>query len=199
MRTAIKSEQKQAVDSVHPQLPDADLREENRALRDQIEAQQRQIAAYEKLIRLYEEAERLAKIQHFAPSSEKSRFQFNLFDEAELEEALSDLEQQIESAEAAEQGKKKTPRKKREGFSPELPRVRVELTLTDEEKAGAVNSFFSKVKEELDIIPAQARVIEYWQEKAVFGEEIGENTIISVSRVIQNSPVVVIENSSPVL
>ena len=182
MQTAIKREQKQAVDSVHPQLSESDLREENLALRVQVEAQQRQIAAYEKLIRLYEEAERLSKIQRFAPSSEKSKFQFNLFDEAELEEALSDLEQQIERAEEAEQGKKKKPRKKREGFSPDLPRVRVELTLTDEEKAGAVNIFFSKVKEELDIIPAQARVIEYWQEKAVFGEEIGENTIISARR-----------------
>ena len=49
--------------------------------------------AYEKLLRLYEEAERLAKIQRFAPSSEKSKFQVNLFDEAELEQAIDDLDQ----------------------------------------------------------------------------------------------------------
>ena len=31
-------------------------------------------------------------------------------------------------------------------------------------------------KEELDIVPAQARVLEYWQEKAVF-DEAGESRI----------------------
>ncbi len=38
------------------------------------------------------------------------------------------------------------------------------------------------MKKELDIIPAKAQVIEYWQEKAVFGEEIGENQIVSTAR-----------------
>ena len=151
--------------------------------KDQIIAEQeRKIACYEKLIKLYEEAERLAKLKQFGQSSEKSKFQFQFFDEAELEQAIDDLDQQIAKEEAAEQGKKKKPRKKREGFSPDLPRVRVELTLTDEEKAGAVNTFFSKIKEELDIIPARGQVIEYWQEKAVFGEEIGKNRMISAER-----------------
>ena len=47
-------------------------------------------------------------------------------------------------------------------------RVQIHLRLSDEEKQGATKTFFTKVKEELDIIPAQARVLEYWQEKAVF-------------------------------
>jgi transposase len=143
-----------------------------------IKQQEERIVRYEKLLKLYEEAERLSKIQRFCPSSEKSKFQFQFFDEVELELTIDELDQQIEEEEASEQGKKKKPRKKREGFSPDLPRVRIDLTLTDEEKVGAVNTFFSKVKEELDIIPAQAQVIEYWQEKAVFGEEIGENQIV---------------------
>jgi len=154
--------------------------------KDQIIAEQkRKIAGYEKLLKLYEEAERLSKLKRFGQSSEQSRFQFNIFDEAELEEALGDSEQAIDKAEV-EQGeaKPKKPRKKREGLNPNLPRVRVELTLSAEEKAGATNTFFSKVKEELDIIPAQAQVIEYWQEKAVFGEAIGENTIVSAQRPI---------------
>jgi transposase len=135
-----------------------------------------------KVLALREEQLRLAALRKFAPSSEKSKFQLQLFDEVELEQALDDLDQQIEKEEAADPGKKKKPRKKREGFSPDLPRVRVELTLTDEEKADAVNTFFTKVKEELDIIPAQAQVIEYWQEKAVFGKETGENQIIPAQR-----------------
>tara|TARA_R110000764_G_scaffold54744_1_gene119358 strand:- start:1997 stop:2161 length:165 start_codon:yes stop_codon:yes gene_type:complete len=41
----------------------------------------------------------------------------------------------------------------------------VELRLTEAEKIGATSTFFSKVKEELDIVPAKVRVLEYWQEK----------------------------------
>jgi len=171
------------------------LLEENRLLKaqvQQLESQfkdrvvdyEKQLQGYEALIKLYEEAERLAKIQKFAASSEKSKFQFDVFDEAELEQALSDLEDQIDTEEAQQENRpaRKKSRKKRTGFSPDLPRVRVELTLSDEEKAGATNTFFSRVKEELDIIPAQAQIIEYWQEKAVFGDEIGENTIVSAKR-----------------
>ena len=48
--------------------------------------------------------------------------------------------------------------------------MQIFITLSDEEKAGAISTFFTKVKEELDIIPAQVRVLEYMQEKAVFLE-----------------------------
>jgi transposase len=50
--------------------------------------------------------------------------------------------------------------------------VQIFITLSDEEKAGAITTFFSKVKEELDIIPAQVRVLEYMQGKAVFLEPV---------------------------
>ena len=104
-----------------------------------------------------------------ARSSEKLPFQGDFFDEAELEQALSDVEQQL--AEAGEPPRNKPKRKKREGFSDKLPRVRVDLPLSDADKAGASRTFFTKVKEELDIVPAKAQVIEYWQEKAVFEDE----------------------------
>ncbi len=182
MQSAINSQQKQPLDVNDLTLQVSQLQAENRLLETQLEAKKRQLQEYEKLIKLYEEAERLAKIQRFGPGSEKSKFQFQFFDEVELEQALDDLDQQIAKEEAAESGKKKKPRKKPEGFSPNLPRVRVELTLSEEEKAGAINTFFTKVKEELDIIPAKQQVIEYWQEKAVFGEEIGEHQIISAER-----------------
>jgi transposase len=56
--------------------------------------------------------------------------------------------------------------------------------LSEEEKAGASQTFFAKIKEELDIIPAQARVIEYWQEKAVFDEPDGSQRIETAMRPI---------------
>ena len=135
------------------------------------------IAEQQKLLRLMEEKLRLAKLQRFGASSEKLAFQGDFFDEAELEAALSDLEQQLPDDQTPPQ----RPRKKRTGFSDKLPRVRVELTLTKEEKQGAVKTFFTKVKEVLDVIPAQAQVIEYWQEKAVFDTDT-EQQIIAAQR-----------------
>ena len=134
-----------------------------------------------KLLKLMEEKLRLARQKRFGASSEKLPFQGDLFDEAELEAALADIEQQIQEQEKAP-GKR--PRKKREGFSDKLPRVRVELSLSEEEKAGARQTFYAKVKEELDIIPAKARVIEYWQEKAVFDQPDGTQRIEAASRPI---------------
>ncbi len=55
------------------------------------------------------------------------------------------------------------------------------MCLSDEEKAGARTTFFSKVKEELAFIPAQLKVIEYWQEKAVFDRD-GEEFIVAARR-----------------
>ena len=128
------------------------------------------------LLKLLEEKLRLSRLQRFGASSEKLSFQCDFFDEAELEVALSDLEAQL-----PEDPSPKKPRKKRKGFSDQLPRIRVELVLTDEEKAGATKTFFTKVKEELDIAPAQARVLEYWQEKAVF-EQGGEQQMVAAQR-----------------
>ncbi|MEJ2042132.1 MAG: transposase [Reinekea sp.] len=132
-----------------------------------IQSQSKQLQAQAKLIQLLEEKLRLAQLKRFAASSEKMPCQIDFFDEAELEVSLSDLED-AESNEAPKAAPRK--RKKRDGFSEDLPRVRIDLSLSDDEKAGAERTYFSKVKEELDIIPAQARVLEYWQEKAVFPE-----------------------------
>ncbi len=137
------------------------------------------LKAKDKLVKLLEEELRLARQRRFGSSSEKLSFQGDFFDEAELEQALGDIEQQL--AEAGEPPPK-PPRKKRDGFSEKLPRVRVDIALSDEEKAGASRTFFTKVKEELDIVPAKAQVIEYWQEKAVFENEGGEQHIQAASR-----------------
>lgn len=133
----------------------------------------------QKLLKLLEEQLRLAHQKRFGASSEKLPFQGDFFDEAELEQALSDIEQAL--AEAGEPPAK-PKRKPRIGFSDKLPRVRVDLKLSEEEKAGASRTFFTKVKEELDIVPAKSQVIEYWQEKAVFEDEHGEQRIAAAQR-----------------
>ncbi len=138
------------------------------------------IAEQQKLLKLMEEQLRLAKQKRFGSSSEKLPFQGDFFDEAELEVALNEIEAQLQDAD--EGAPAKPPRKKRKGFSDKLPRIRVELPLSDEEKVGASKTFYTKVKEELDIVPAQARVIEYWQEKAVFDHENGEQTFLAAVR-----------------
>ena len=48
-------------------------------------------------------------------------------------------------------------------------------------KSGPAKVFFTKVKEELQFIPAQLKVLEIWQEKAVF-ERDGEEVIIAANR-----------------
>ncbi len=42
-------------------------------------------------------------------------------------------------------------------------------------------TFFTKVKEELEFIPAQVKVLEYWREKAVFDND-GEDVIVAAQR-----------------
>lgn len=85
-----------------------------------------------------------------------------MFDEAEQE---ADTEV-LENTPPTEPKKKaKTGRKP---FSKNIPRVPVFIDLTDEEKEGATKLFYTKVKEELDIVPAKVQILEYFQEKAIF-------------------------------
>ena len=130
-------------------------------------------------IALLEEKLRLATIQKFAAKSEKLAYQIDLFDEAELDLAIADITGQLpdEPVPAAN-----TKKKRKRGFSDSLTRVRIELTLTGAEKEGAARTFFTKVKEELEYIPAQLNVLEYWQEKAVFNGTHGQDLIIAAQR-----------------
>ena len=136
-------------------------------------------------ILLLEELLRLRKIQKFTASSEKMPFQIALFDEAELESAIDDLLDQVTVdviVEPADHSELKKTRKR--GFSANLERVRIELTLSDADKAGAQRIFFAKVKEELEYIPAVLKVLEYWQEKAVFAKDDGSDLILAADRPI---------------
>lgn len=153
---------------------DHSLKSKEQVLQSKEDAIQRRDAH----ILLLEELLRLRRIQRFAASSEKLH-QLQLFDEAELEADMDALLAQLpddlpQTAEA-----KAKPRQR--GFSASLLRERIELTLSDEQKAGASKVFFTKVKEELQFIPAQLKVLEIWQEKAVF-ERDGEEVILAANR-----------------
>ena len=141
-----------------------------------IQAQKNEIERLEELLRL-------RRIQRFAASSEKDPVKLDLFDEAELEAQVDALQQQLapsppspealetpETPEAPETEITAAPQNKsrQRTFSDKMPRERIELKLSDEEKKGASQTFFKKVKEELLFLPALLKVLEYWQEYAVF-------------------------------
>jgi transposase len=129
---------------------------------DVIEEQKQRIAILEEYLRL-------ERARRFGPSSEKYAGQSELlFDEAEVIEEDSAAISALEELQEQHGAPKKRGRK---GLSKSLPRHQVHINLSDEEKAGAIDTFYRVAKEELDIVPAKARVIEYLQEKAVFVEE----------------------------
>ena len=154
------------------------LTERDAQLEQVVVERDKTISNQQRVIKLLEEQLRLATIRKFATSSEKLPFQITLFDEAEMEVALDELEEQLpQSSQTPTTSKKKRNR----GFPDALPRKRIELCLSAAEKAGASSTFFSKVKEELEYIPAQLNVLEYWQEKAVFNVD-GQEQIIAAPR-----------------
>jgi len=124
------------------------------------------VIAQQKLrIDILEEYLRLAKQKLFGRSSEKNSNQDELFNEAELATCAIDTE----TEEAIAPKDNPIPKKRgRKGLSKNIPREQVYIDLSDDEKSGAIDTFYSKVREELDIIPAKVRVLEYMQEKAVF-------------------------------
>ena len=139
-------------------------------------------------IKVLEEKLRLMEQRKFGSSSEKNLSQKDwIADEAEqLADGEPDtddgeIEADDESAEQSSAAKPKKTRS-RKGFSPDLPRIQKYLRLSDEEREGATETFFVKVKEELDIIPAQVQVIEIMQEKAVYRDQTGERCLKSAAR-----------------
>lgn len=139
---------------------------------DIIEKKSDVIDSLKKRVELLEEYLRLSNSKRFGSSSEKTPpEQGTLFNEAE---ATSEPEQTEPELPTTSEPKAKTGRKP---FAKNLPRTQVFAYLSDIEKEGAINTFFVKVREELDIIPAKVQVLEYMQEKAVFKDEQGISTM----------------------
>jgi transposase len=132
---------------------------------DIIDKKSEVISEQKRRIALLEEYLRLANSKRFGPSSEQTPpEQGNLFNEAEV---TAELEPEA-PPQPDDKKKKKTGRKP---FADSLPRKQVYAYLSEAEKAGAIDTFFVKVREELDIVPAKVQVLEYMQEKAVFPDE----------------------------
>jgi len=138
------------------------------------------IASQKHRIDILEEYLRLAKSNRFSASSEKTPpEQGHLFNEAEDTAEPEQEELELDETNGNDNNdnndnKKKTGRKP---FAKNIPRHQVFAYLNDEDKAGAINTFFVKVREELDIIPAKVQILEYMQEKAVFKGTQGNNTV----------------------
>lgn len=125
-------------------------------------------------IECLEEYLRLERDRRFGVSSEKSPHQTELlFDEVE---AVADIAEVENSLASLQEASGTTTKRGRKGLSSTLLRHQVRLELSEEEKAGAIDTFFTVIKEEFDIVPPKARVIEYLQEKAVFVDD-GERHI----------------------
>ena len=125
----------------------------------------------DRIIKAMEEALRLHKLRRFGASSEKSADQHELFNEAELavvaEEGLAEQDALLE----ADQPAAKQPRK-RKGRKPlpaDLPRVRVEHDVPDADKqceCGCARDVIGEeTSEQLDIIPADIRVLVHVRKK----------------------------------
>lgn len=139
------------------------------------------------LINVLEEKLRLSNQRLYGSSSEKNLSQQDwLADEAEL---LADGEPDPDDGEeSTDEDTDPTPLnkpakpRKRKGLDPNLPRTQKFIYLSDEEREGAIETFFFKAKEELDVIPAKIQVIEIMQEKAVYLDSDGERCVKSATR-----------------
>lgn len=180
MKSAPKSASKQADLS---SLSHADLVALVGGLQQQLTDQHSILEQRDQYILILEELLHLRKIQQFAARSEKTGHQIQLFDEPELEAQIEVLRDELPDGHKEKQRSQNEGRRRQRGFSEQLVRERVELCLSEAEKAGATKTFFTKVKEELNYLPAQLKVIEYWQEKAVFTDErTGEDQIRAALR-----------------
>lgn len=164
-------------------MPNADFSGQSAAeLLSVVTALQAQLRQRDIRIELLEEMLRLKRIQQFAASSEKSIYQIALFDEAETQVEMEALVEQLPEQDKPEAAARPRRKCRQRGFSDSVPRERIELPLRDEDKVGASKVFFAKIKEELHYIPAQLKVLEYWQEKAVFEHDSGEDQVVAAPR-----------------
>jgi transposase len=157
-----------------------ELAREKQQRDDVVEKKSDVIAAQKKRIEQLEEYLRLMKHHRYGSSSEKNIYQQDLFNEAELLADGEGEEGDTAGPESSTQVTKKRGAKK--GLSPSLPRIQIHHRLSDAQKQGAIDTFFEKTKEELDIIPAKVRVIEHMQEKAVFANHDGKRTIVTADK-----------------
>jgi len=126
------------------------------------------IAVKEQRIATLEEFVRLQKLKRFGASSEKSPAQQEMFNEAELS---VEAEQILVEREVLQTNKGASAQIKpgRKPLPAELPRLRIEHELPESDKRCACGCQLSEIgsdmSEQLDIIPAQIRVLQHVRKK----------------------------------
>lgn len=123
-----------------------------------------------KRIALLEEYLHLERAKLYGRSTEKGSTQGEIFNEAELADCATDDDDDDDPVDP-DTPKPRPDRKGWKPLSPSIPRYQEYIELSEEEKQGAMDTFFTKVREKLDIIPAKVWVKEILQEKAVFIEQ----------------------------
>ncbi len=175
-------EQQQLIADLQAKLDDSteDIGKNNDIIANNLDV----IANQKRRIAQLEEYLRLARQRRFGASSEKNLLQGELFNEAELlSDGESDPSGESEAEEPeADEAVSRPRKKKRKGLSDKLPRIQQYHRLSEEEKAGAISTFFEHVKDELDIVPAKVQVIEHFQEKAVFVDDEGNRSLKAATR-----------------
>ena len=144
---------------------------------DLINKHQQVITSQKARIAILEEQLQLNKAQRFGPSSETDPVQPDFFTDPD---SVDEMSESPDEDEAAKKKKKRSNRKK--GLNPAIAREQQRVYLSDEQREGAISTFFESVKEELDITPAKVRVIEYMVEKAVYKDEHGKRKIVAAER-----------------
>ena len=144
---------------------------------DLINKHKQLITSQKARIAILEEQLRLNKAQRFGPSSETAPKQPDFFIDPDSVDEMSDSPAKDEDP---KKKKKRSNRKK--GLNPAIAREQQRVYLSDEQREGAVSTFFESVKEELDITPAKVRVIEYMVEKAVYVGDHGKRQIVAAER-----------------
>ena len=144
------------------------------------------IRLHEARIKVLEEQLRLNTIERFGASSEKGSTQYNFFNDAELLGDQADAAAEEAAAKAAKEAEQNKPPKtkpnKRKPLNPNIPRVQERALLSEEQREGAIDTFFVTLKEELDITPAKVQVIEHLQEKAIYLDEDGQRKVVAATR-----------------
>ncbi|WP_051687358.1 IS66 family transposase [Microbulbifer sp. HZ11] len=139
------------------------------ALKALLVQQQSQLLQKQQRIDLLEEQILLMRDTHFARSSEQSPDQYGFFDEAEVESETPapDLAAEPPSENATKPQSRKTSG--RRALPAELPRVRREHDLPEEQKSCTcgcqLQAIGEEISEQLDIIPAKIQVIQHVRKK----------------------------------
>lgn len=174
---------------------------ENHESNERISALEGQVKELKALVAWYEEQFRLKKHQEFGASSEKTpagQLELHLFNEAEITAEPAEDDQTAEEAASPKARKKNT----RKTLETSLPVEVVTYSLPLEEQACSscgkeLHVMKNEVRRELQIIPAQVKIIQHEQEVYACRTCEKENTVTPILKAPMPEPVFPKSMASP--